>query len=121
MPSVSRHIAAPANAVWTVLVDIDAWPQWGPSVSGAEIDGDELGLGATGRVYTPLGIALPFTVTEFEAGRSWAWSVAGVPATSHEVIPDGGGCRASMAAPWWAPAYVPVLAIALRRIEEMVR
>jgi hypothetical protein len=47
--------------------------------------------------------------------------VAGVPATSHSVEPDGTGCRASMAAPWWAPAYLPVLAIALQRIDRMVR
>ena len=121
MLSVSRHIDAPADAVWQVLVDTDAWPRWGPSVARAEIDGDGLTLGATGRVHTPLGVALPFTVTEFEPGRRWAWTVAGVPATSHSVVPDGGGCRASMGAPWWAPAYLPVLAIALQRIEKMVR
>jgi uncharacterized protein YndB with AHSA1/START domain len=121
MLSVSRHIDAPADAVWKVLVDTDAWPQWGPTVAGAELDTDELTLGTTGRVYTPVGVALPFTVTEFEAGRRWAWSVAGVPATSHAVEPAGGGCRASMAVPWWAPAYLPVCATALRRIDRMVR
>jgi uncharacterized protein YndB with AHSA1/START domain len=121
MLSVSRHIDAPAAAVWKVLVDLDAWPRWGPTVSGAELDGDELTLGATGRVQTPVGVALPFEITEFEPGRRWAWSVAGVPATSHSVEPDGPGCRASMAAPWFAPAYLPVLAVALRRIEKLVR
>jgi hypothetical protein len=44
-----------------------------------------------------------------------------VPATAHAVQPDGNGCRASMSAPWWAPAYLPVLAIALARIDNMVR
>lgn len=121
MLSVSRHIDASVEAVWKVLVDTDAWPQWGPTVAGADVDGRALTLGATGRVYTPLGVALPFTITDFEPGRRWAWSVAGVPATSHSVAPDGSGCRASMAAPWWAPAYLPVLAIALQRIERMVR
>ncbi len=121
MLSVSRHIDAPAEAVWKVLIDTHAWPQWGPTVAGAELDDAELALGATGRVYTPVGVALPFTITEFEPGRKWAWSVAGVPATSHSVEPDGTGCLASMAAPWWAPAYLPVLAIALQRIDRMVR
>ena len=78
MLSVSRHIDAPADAVWKVLVDTDAWPKWGPTVSGGEVDGGVLTLGATGRVRTPLGVALPFTITEFEDGRRWAWSVAGV-------------------------------------------
>ena len=121
MLSVSRHIDAPADTVWKVLVDPEAWPQWGPTVAGAELDGGALTLGATGRVRTPIGVALPFTITEFEPGRRWAWAVAGVPATAHSVEPDGAGCVASMAAPWWAPAYLPVLAIALRRVEKMVR
>lgn len=121
MPSVSRYIDAPPNAVWEVLVDIDAWPQWGPTVSGAEVDGDGLTLGATGRVRTAVGIELPFTITDFEPGRRWAWSVAGVPATAHAVEPDGAGCRATMTVPWWAPAYLTVCAIALRRIDKMVR
>ena len=89
MLSVSRHIDAPADAVWKVLVDTDAWPKWGPTVSGGEVDGGVLTLGATGRVRTPVGVALPFTITEFEDGRRWAWSVAGVPATAHAVQPDG--------------------------------
>jgi uncharacterized protein YndB with AHSA1/START domain len=121
MFSVSRHIDAPAAAVWKVLVDLDAWPRWGPTVSGADLDGDELTLGATGHVRTPVGLALPFEITDFDPGRRWAWSVAGVPATSHSVEPDGSGCLASMAAPWFAPAYLPVLAIALQRIDRMVR
>jgi uncharacterized protein YndB with AHSA1/START domain len=121
MLSVSRHIDAPAEAVWKVLVDTDVWPQWGPTVAGAEIDGDGLTLGATGRVHTRVGVALPFEVTEFEPGHRWAWKVAGVSATAHAVEPDGSGCRASMAVPWWAPAYLPVCAIALQRIDRMVR
>jgi uncharacterized protein YndB with AHSA1/START domain len=120
MFSVSRRIDAPADAVWKVLTDTDAWPQWGPTVAGAELDGDVLTLGATGRVRTPIGVALPFTITEFEPGRRWAWAVAGIPATSHAVEPDGTGCRASMSAPFWAPAYLPVLAMALARIDRMV-
>ena len=120
MLTVSRHIDAPAAAVWRVLVDLDAWPRWGPSVSGAELDGDELTLGATGRVHTPVGVAVPFTITEFEPGHGWAWSVAGVPATTHTVEPDGAGCRASMGVPWWAPGYLAVCAIALRRIDRCV-
>jgi uncharacterized protein YndB with AHSA1/START domain len=121
MLTVTRHIDAPAEAVWKLLVDTDAWRQWGPTVAGGAVDGDELTLGATGRVRTPIGIELPFTITEFVPGRRWAWAVAGVPATAHAVEPDGAGCRASMSAPWWAPAYLPVLAIALARIDRMVR
>jgi len=120
MLTVSRRIAAAPEAVWAVLVDLDAWPVWGPTVSGAELDDQVLALGATGRGFTPVGIGLPFTITEFEPGRRWAWSVAGIPATTHGVEPITAGCRVSMGAPLWAPAYLPVLALALRRIDAMV-
>lgn len=124
MWTVARHIDAPADAVWRILTDLEAWPEWGPTVAGAELDGAAFELGATGRVWTPVGVPLPFTITDLEPGRSWAWRVAGVPATHHGVEPSGvepsgAGCRAWMSAPVWAPAYLPVLAVALRRIERM--
>jgi hypothetical protein len=105
--------------VWQLLVDLDDWPRWGPTVQRAELDGGVLTLGTKGRVWTPVGLPLPFEITEFVPGRSWAWQVAGVPATRHGVDPEDDGCRAWMSAPLWAPAYLPVLAIALQRIEAM--
>ncbi|WP_326966499.1 hypothetical protein [Arthrobacter sp. CG_A4] len=68
---------------------------------------------------TILGVALPYTVTGFEAGRYWSWSVAGIPATGHRVIPQEGGALVTFTVPWWAPAYLPVCALALRRIERL--
>jgi uncharacterized protein YndB with AHSA1/START domain len=119
MWTVSRRIQTPADAVWQLLVDLDDWPRWGPTVRRAELDGGALTLGTKGRVWTPVGLPLPFEITEFVPGRSWAWQVAGVPATRHGVDPEDDGCRAWMSAPLWAPAYLPVLAIALQRIEAM--
>jgi Polyketide cyclase / dehydrase and lipid transport len=121
MPTVERAVAAPAPAVWDVLVDLDAWPRWGLTVSRAELDdADALRLGARGTVWTPIGVPLPFTITEFDAGHRWAWAVGGVDATRHGVDSEGPGCRVWMSAPLWAPAYLPVLALALRRIDAMV-
>ena len=120
MPTVERAIAAPAPAVWNVLTDLNVWPQWGPSVRRAELTGPgPLRLGAHGRVWTPIGVPLPFEITEFDAGRSWAWQVAGVEATKHGVEPTDDGCRAWMSAPIWAPVYLPVLAVGLRRIADL--
>lgn len=119
MWTVSRNLEASAGAVWQILTDLDAWPVWGPTVSGAELDGSAFELGATGRVWTPVGVPLPFAISELDPGRSWAWRVAGVPATRHGVEPTDTGCRAWMSAPLWAPGYLPVLAIALRRIGEL--
>ena len=87
----------------------------------AAFDGaaDALDLGVRGRVWTPAGVSLPFTITEFIPGRRWAWTVAGVPATAHEVRPDGRGSRVRFEVPWWATAYLPVCAVALGRIAKM--
>jgi hypothetical protein len=120
MPAVEREIAATPDAVWRVLIDLDAWPVWGPSVQGAELDEPgSLRLNARGHVRTPVGVSLPFTITEYEDRRYWAWRVAGIPATKHGVEPAPDGCVAWMSAPVWAPAYLPVLAIALERIANM--
>lgn len=121
--SVSRRIAAPAEDVWALLTDTGKWPAWGPSITGVEPAGTGmpagLGPGSRGRVRTVLGAALPYTVTGFEPGRYWSWSVAGVPATGHRVVPQDGGCLVTFTVPWWAPAYLPVCAVALRRIERL--
>jgi hypothetical protein len=49
-----------------------------------------------------------------------------VHATEHSVTATGPSrCRVEMSVPWWAPAYLGVVAVALRRIrrraEERVR
>ena len=120
MLTVGRRMAAPPESAWRVLTDLDAWPRWGPSVQRAELDGGgPLALGSRGRVWTPVGLSLPFVVTEFERGREWAWHVAGVPATRHSVTPDGDGCRVTFGVPIWAPAYLAVCAVALKRIEDL--
>ncbi|WLQ07309.1 SRPBCC family protein [Arthrobacter oryzae] len=117
--AVSRHIAAPAGAVWELLTDVGRWPEWGPSVRGAELDSAGFTAGSSGRVRTAAGATLPFTVTEFREGRSWSWSVAGIRATGHRVVPEDDGCRVTFTVPWWAPAYLPVCAAALRRIARI--
>ena len=119
MWTVSRDVDAPADAVWHVLTDLGAWPQWGPTVVRAELDGAAFELGATGRVWTPVGVPLPFVISELDQGRMWGWQIAGVRATRHGVQPRDSGSRVWMSTPLWAPGYLPVLAIALRRIEAI--
>ena len=122
MLSVDRMIAAPPHAAWELLIDLDAWPQWGPSIKGAELDGPyrELTSHATGVVQTSLGVKVPFEVTDFDPERHWAWKVAGIPATGHRVDPVADGVRVTMEVPWWAAAYLTVCVLALRRIEKLL-
>jgi len=118
---VERDILAPPAAVWRLLADVQEWPRWGPSVRRAKLDdgGSELSAGAQGTVWTAVGLPLRFSITDFDPGRRWAWTVAGVAATGHEVIAVPGGCRVRFDAPWWAVAYLPVCAAALARIEAL--
>lgn len=120
-PAVERRIPAAPEVVWTILTDLEMWPLWGPSVRRAELRGGgrELTGGAQGTVWTAVGVALPFAVTDFVPGRRWGWSVAGVASTGHEVSPVPGGCSVRFTTPWWAAAYLPVCAAALSRIERL--
>ncbi len=118
---VDRLIAAPPPVVWRLLTDVQAWPDWGPSVRRAELadGGTLLSAGARGTVWTVAGVRMPFTITEFAPGRRWAWTVSGVRATGHEVIPTDGGCRVWFEVPWWAPAYLAVCVVALDRLAAL--
>lgn len=121
MWTTDRVIAAAPEAVWALLVDLEAWPRWGPTIARAKLShSGALALGSTGTVSTVFGVALPFTVTEFEPGRCWAWQVAGVPATRHEVRRALSGSVVSFGVPPWAPAYLAVCAVALRRIDRIL-
>lgn len=122
MLTAERVIAAPPAAAWALLVDLDAWPRWGPTIRRARLDEPYTGLGlhATGTVQTSLLVTVGFVVTEFDPGRHWAWKVAGVPATHHRVDPVGDGARVSIAVPWWSAPYVTVCSVAVRRIEAML-
>src|SRR5690348_5627496 len=108
-----NQVGAPAASVWDLLIDLDAWPLWGPTVTAARLDdgGRTLTAHARGSVRTPAGLWLPFEVTELTPQRQWSWTVVGVPATTHRVRAEDGGCVVELGAPWWAPAYLPVLEV----------
>lgn len=119
--TVSLEVTAPPEPVWQVVTDLDRWPEWGPSVRSARTnDGRALGIGVAGSVTTVVGVRLPFVVTEYTEGRSWAWRVAGLPATDHRVEATGDGCRVSMSVPLLAGPYLTVCRVALGRIARLV-
>ena len=120
----SLRVNAPATAAWEQLVDTVHWSSWGPTVTDARVDGtgSRIGPGATGAVRTPVGVWIPYSVTtwtEEPDELSWGWRVAGVPATGHWVRPTGGdSCVVGMDVPVWAPAYLAIIEVALRRIRR---
>ena len=115
---VARRVAADPDRVWVVLTDTELWPRWGPSVTDVDCTDRFVREGSTGRVRTPVGVWLPFTVRTC-TDRRWTWDVAGVPATGHRVEERGDGALAVFELPPLAVGYAPVCRRALRRIEEL--
>jgi hypothetical protein len=134
----TRVIHAPAEVAWEILVDLDLWPVWGPSVRSVELDYEAdpqspaasaadrdarprmLEAGSRGRVLSAAGVRLPFEVTSFLPGRSWSWRVAGVRATDHRVVPLADeSCRVGFGVGIAAAPYLAVCRVALSRIENL--
>jgi hypothetical protein len=120
MLDVSARITSSAAVAWQLLTDTHAWPQWGPSVRAVVAPARFITAGMRGRVQTTLGLWVPFEITDWEQGASWAWRVAGIPATGHRVTPvTANTCRVTFTIPNWAPFYVPVCRFAVRRLAAL--
>jgi hypothetical protein len=95
-------INAPAEAVWAVLVDVERWPEWTPTIHSAVL-----------QTPPPFGlhsVALlevrgrsrpePWTVNAFEAGRSFSWQMRAGPGlrvvAGHVVEPHEGRSRVTL-------------------------
>lgn len=67
-------IDAPAELVWSVYTDVQAWASWTASVTDARVHpSGPLGVGTTASIKQPRLPRVVWTVTELEDGRSWAW------------------------------------------------
>jgi len=114
---VARVIAAPASTMWTLLAQPHRWPEWGPSVRDVECSDDEIRPGTHGRVQTPIGLWLPFTITAVDPGRTWHWRVAGLAATGHRIEHvDDHHTRVVFEIPAWRLPYAIVCRAALRNL-----
>ena len=118
---VSREISAPCEDAWDLLTDTRKWSSWGPSVRQVECSRRYIGPGVTGRVKTPFGVWLPFTVSEYRHPLRWSWRVGGLPATGHRVEKGaGGGCRVVFEVPCLAFPYGLVCLVAAGRIARIL-
>jgi len=118
---VSEAIDAPPTVIWDILTDTHRWPRWGPTVRAVRCTHRRIRLGSEGAVQTPVGLWVPFVVTEYEHESRWSWEVASVPATGHRMLRIGPGrCRVVFEVPLPAAPYLFVCRIALQRIAEMV-
>ncbi len=83
-------IASSSERVWQVIVDVEDWPKWTPTVSKAvRLDQGPFGVGSAARLKQPAQAATTWRVTSFDAGHAFTWTarVNGVLMTAgHEVV-----------------------------------
>lgn len=120
MITLSRRIAATPAAAWELLTTTRTWAHWGPTVTAVEPAEAVLTDGMEGRVRTPIGLWLPFRITQLDRYHSWTWSVCGIPGTSHRVDAVPGGCRVTFAVPGLAIPYLLICRLALQRIAAIL-
>jgi len=114
---VARVVAAEPSTMWALLAQPHRWPEWGPSVRAVECTDTEIRPGTQGRVRTPVGLWLRFTITAVDPGRAWHWRVAGLAATGHRIEPVGDRrTRVVFEIPWWGLPYGIVCHLALRNL-----
>lgn len=90
----SVQIAAPAETVWAILVDVERWPEWTRSMDSVErVDDGPFEVGSTVKVKQPRLPAVEWTVTALEPGRAFTWQARGPGVTSlgvHRIDPADG-------------------------------
>lgn len=93
-------VATPAR-VWDVLVDVERWPEWLPTVTAVErLDSGALSLGSRTCIHQPRLRPAVWRVTELDATKgSFVWQARspGIRITgSHLVTATRLGCHATL-------------------------
>lgn len=98
--TTSIDVAASAERVWQVMIDVDRWQEWTPSIASiARIGGVPFGIGMRARIRQPKLPPAVWTVTDVRVGRSFSWESRNpvLLATGvHEVTPVGDGSRVTL-------------------------
>jgi carbon monoxide dehydrogenase subunit G len=72
-------IAAPPDQVWSVLIDVERWPEWTPSMTSIErFDAGPFVVGSRVHIQQPKLLPATWTITELAPGKSFTW-VTGRP------------------------------------------
>jgi uncharacterized membrane protein len=98
------EIAAAPKNVWTVMTDVERWPEWTASVTSvALLDGPPLVVGSRVRIRQPRLPTAVWTVTAMETERYFEWRsvAAGLTSTGgHHIERSGDGCRVILSLDW---------------------
>src|SRR5690606_40263556 len=96
----STDIHAPPERVWQVIMDVERWHEWTPSISSIErLQPGELKAGDRVRIKQPRLPSVVWTVSKVEPGRlmEWRYDSPGSHSVAwHAVEPSGTGSKATL-------------------------
>lgn len=119
------HIDAPPETVWAVTENVDAWPDWTPTVTKARSIGESrFGVGSRYALKQPMQAEAIWEVTHCTLGTGFTWTKQGSDGrmqASHRLVPSAGGTtnilsievRGLLFSVLW-PVFRPVLMHALK-------
>lgn len=101
METITIDIAAPAERVWAVMLDVEQWPTWTPSMRRVKrLDPGPLTVGSRALIHQPKLPPGLWKVTEMVAGSRFTWR-SGLPGmwvfAMHTVVPTATGCQVTLA------------------------
>lgn len=115
---LSRTLDTPASRAWGFLTEVEYWSSWGPLLTNVQSPGKELRENTQGWITLCGVVRLPFEITSLNDSQ-WVWTVCGItpPADGHRVESlKNNRSRVSFELPLWAFGYLPVCALALRKL-----
>src|SRR5262249_42610315 len=123
---VSAEISRPSDLVWSVLVDVERWPEWTASITTLErLDRAAFGPGSCVRIRQPKLKTMVWRVTEFQQGRLFTWkaqSVGVAVIARHTIQPNEYGCTVTHTIEqegWLVPLLRPFLIGLTKRYVHM--
>lgn len=118
----SLDIAASAERVWALTLDIENWPSLTPTMqSVTRLDDGPLRIGSRARVEQPRMRPAVWTVTALEPGSRFVWETRVIGARlvgGHLVTSTPAGCRNTLTldvSGWGAPLVTAVAGSAMQR------
>jgi uncharacterized membrane protein len=76
--STTVQIAAPCERVWQVMIDVEHWAEWTPSVTSVKrLDAGPLAIGSRARILQPSLRPAVWRVTDIQVGRMFTWVSGG--------------------------------------------
>jgi len=120
--SMSTEVDAPVEKVWSVICDVERWPEWTASMLKVDrLDAGLLAVGSRARVRQPKLPVAVWQVTALEPGRFFTWQAKGpglLTVAGHEAEPlENGRTRATL----WIDQRGPLAAITGRFWDKLTR